>query len=274
PAFVLLSGSFFTSELTRLIPMAVAVELVHMATLVHDDVVDNSEIRRGRETVKSKYGNRLSIYAGDYIFARSLALVSTYNKDNLVRMMAEVSTKVCLGEVIQMRTVFDVEQNFKDYFKRIERKTALLMAVSCQAGAEVADASPKMVDNLRRYGYDLGMAFQITDDILDYMAEESVMGKPTGSDIQQGIITLTAIYALRFGEHRQELAEILKSPEKVEQDSERALQIIRDSGGIDYSYGVAARFVLRAQNRLNLLPESEAKTAMLELADFIYERSF
>ncbi|MGE5405861.1 MAG: polyprenyl synthetase family protein, partial [Candidatus Saccharibacteria bacterium] len=118
------------------------------------------------------------------------------------------------------------------------------------------------------------MAFQITDDILDFLAEESVMGKPTGSDILGGIITLPAIYALRFGEHRQELADILKSQETVEKHSERALQIIRDSGGIDYSYGVAARFVLRAQNRLNLLPESEAKTAMMELADFIYERTF
>lgn len=274
PAFVLLSASFFTDHLDELIPMAVSLELVHMATLVHDDVIDNSPSRRGIDTVKAKYGNRISVYSGDYIFAKSLALAAGYNRSDVVEIISDASVRICEGEIIQMETCFDLGQTLKDYLIRIERKTALLMSISCQLGALIAGASPDMIYHVKRYGYYLGMAFQITDDILDFIADETVLGKPTGSDIQQGIITLPVLYALNRSNNAEELKEILSSPEKVADKSERALTLVRGSGGIEYSYRAAERYIEKAQRQLLALPDTEARATLTKLADFVCERDF
>ncbi|MGE5398664.1 MAG: polyprenyl synthetase family protein [Chitinophagales bacterium] len=274
PAFVLLSGSFFTESLDSLIEMAVAMELVHMATLVHDDVIDNSSSRRGRETVKAKFGNRMSIYSGDYVLAKSLEMVSHYNRSDIVATMANASISICEGEIRQMETCFKIDQSFKDYFKRIQRKTALLISLSCEMGALLAGADTNKVNAVKLYGHYLGMAFQITDDILDFVADEVVLGKPTGSDIRQGIITLPALYALRCSAERNELGQILGSAEMVEKYADRGVEIVLNSGGIEYSYQIAQRYVTKAQNMLGNLPVSPARESMARIAEFICERNF
>lgn len=274
PAFVLLAGSLFTPEVKKLIPMAAAVELVHMATLVHDDVIDNSPLRRGRQTVKAVFGNRMSIYSGDYLFAKALALIASYRRNDVAGLVAEASVKICLGEINQMRTCFQVEQGFKQYIRRIELKTALLLALSCELGALIAGASTEMVRKVRNYGRNLGIAFQITDDVLDYTADEKVLGKPTGSDIRQGIITLPAIFALRYSPDREEIRRLLDSRSLSQMQAERCIELVNNSGGIEYSLNVAARYVNKAKRQLESFPDSMAKQAMLEVADFICFRSF
>ena len=274
PAFVLLTGSCFTSNIDHLIPMAVAMELVHMATLVHDDVIDNSLSRRGRDTVKARFGNRMSIYSGDYMLAKALHKVGEYSRADLMKIVTETSVKVCQGEFVQLQSAFDVEQGIIDYFRRIERKTALLIAVACQVGALLAGASPPMVRAMQRFGRYLGMSFQITDDILDFTADDSVLGKPTGSDIRQGIITLPALYALRNCPEASELRDILSSPENVARHADRALSIINSSGGIEYSQKVAEKYIAKAHLMLEQIPSSQARTALSRIADFICIRDY
>ncbi len=274
PAFVLLSGSFYCSSLERLIPLAVALELVHMATLVHDDVIDNSLTRRGQQTVKACWGNRISLYSGNYILARSLSLIASYDRPDIIDILATVSMKVCEGEIIQMLGCYDVGQGYKDYLRRIERKTALLMALSCQSGALVSGAPADKVTALRRYGYYLGMAFQITDDVLDFVASEEVLGKPVGSDIRQGIITLPALYALRESEEREVLASILSSPERCVNEAQTAINIVLSSGGVDFALEVARSYAEKARSLLGSLPEVRAKSVLGRIAEFVVNREF
>ncbi|NLW45017.1 MAG: heptaprenyl diphosphate synthase [Syntrophomonadaceae bacterium] len=274
PAFVLLTGSCFTSKIDHLIPMAVAMELVHMATLVHDDVIDNSMSRRGRDTVKARFGNRMSIYSGDYMLAKALHKVGEYCRADLMKIVTETSVKVCQGEIVQLQSAFDVDQGITDYLRRIERKTALLISVACQVGALLAGASPPMVRAMRRFGHYLGMSFQITDDILDFTADESVLGKPTGSDIRQGIITLPALYALRYSPEASGLRAILSSPDNVARQANRAISIINRSGGIEYSQKVAEKYINKAQLMLEQIPSSQARTALSRIADFVCTRDY
>ena len=274
PAFALLAARFYGEDLEEVIPAAVALELIHMATLVHDDVIDNSAIRRGTKTVKSGWGNRVSIYAGNYVFARSLAIMSTYQRSDLIDVLATASMKICEGEIIQMLSCYNVNLGLKNYLRRIERKTALLISVSCELGARIRNAPLSEMIALKNYGYYLGMGFQITDDILDIIADEETLGKPTGSDIRQGVITLPALYALRHDPDRQELAQLLSSPEACTNEAERIIEMIIDSDGIDYAYYATQHFAVKAQKQLKLLPDSSVKRTLYDIADFIIAREY
>ncbi len=245
-----------------------------MATLVHDDVIDNSSIRRGTETVKSGWGNRVSIYAGNYVFARSLSIISTYQRSDLIDVLARASMKICEGEIIQMLSCYNVNLGLKNYLRRIERKTALLISVSCELGAMIRHAPLQEIIALRNYGYYLGMGFQITDDILDIIADEETLGKPTGSDIRQGVITLPALYALRHDPNGQELAQLLSSPEACINKAERIIEIISDSDGIDYAYYATQHFALKAQKQLDVLPDLPVKKNLYDIANFIIAREY
>ncbi|MBC7074537.1 MAG: polyprenyl synthetase family protein [Syntrophomonadaceae bacterium] len=274
PAFVLLAAKFYKDDLTEIIPIAVAVELIHMATLVHDDVIDNSNIRRGVKTVMSCWGNRMSIYTGNYIFARSLALVAAYGRRDIVDVLADASMKICEGEIIQMLSCYNVNLGLKNYLRRIERKTALLISLSCRLGAMISKAPEQGINALKLYGYYLGMAFQITDDILDFIAEEQVLGKPAGSDVKQGVITLPALYALKYDQHKAELSSLLSSPELCRTETDRIIDIVVNSDGIDYAYEKTRHFALKAQKQLNSLPDVPVKEALFDLADFILDRDY
>lgn len=274
PAFALLAAKIYDDSLEKVIPVAVALELIHMASLVHDDVIDNSNVRRGAPTVKSKWGNRVSIYAGDYILAKSLYLVAGYKRSDMVDVLAEASMKICEGEIIQMLSCYNVNQDFKDYLRRIERKTALLISVSCKLGGMVSNAPQKEIAALTRYGYYLGMAFQVTDDILDFTADEKTLGKPVGSDIRQGVITLPALYALKNDSKRDELAELLSSPELCINQAERIIEIVINSNGIDYAYDITRLYAQKAKQQLKLLPAVPVTKTLSDMADFILSRKF
>lgn len=274
PAFTLLAGKFYGYPIDKLLPVAMSLELIHMATLVHDDVVDASETRRGRPTVKAKWGNIVSIATGDYLLAKSLELLAQINHPEVSRILAEVSIEMSLGEIQQIKASFDVEQNLKQYYYRIKRKTALLISASCKLGALVSGAPRREVWALGAYGHALGMAFQIVDDILDVTAEASQLGKPVGGDIRQGIMTLPMITGLKLSQQRDRLKELLAKTEKTEDEVIEAIQLIKDSGAIEESMKYVDLYYRKAVNYLQELPNVPTRKALEDLAIFVKDRKF
>ncbi len=274
PAFALLSGRCCGVDSNSMLPLAAALELIHMASLVHDDVVDNSFTRRGISTVKAQWGNKVSLHTGDYLLAKSLLLISQYEQPQVAKIIADVSVEMCEGEIQQIATAHDPGQTIKDYFYRINRKTAMLISASCRLGAVVSNAPAVLERALARYGHYLGMAFQIVDDILDLTAEQKELGKPVGSDFRQGIITLPTIYALRHSQKTGVLESIVRNKSKTEEEIQLAISLIKDSGAIEYSFTVASRFINKAKKQLQHIPLTEHQEALASLADFVQNRRF
>jgi len=275
PLFVLLSGHFGQYDINRLKRVAVPLELIHMATLVHDDVIDDADTRRGRKTVKAQWDNRVAMYTGDYIFARSLQVVTEIEDPAVHRILSRSIMDMCRGEIDQVRDFYDASPSLLRYFRRIKRKTALLMAVSCQLGSLVSRAEEWIVRNLYLYGYYVGMAFQLTDDVLDFIGDESVLGKPAGSDLRQGNVTLPVIYALRTSEPREKeriLTYLKSNGKKIPLST--VLDIVRRSGGIDYAMGLAERYLQKALSVLSRLPSCGARDSLERIARFVGSRSY
>ncbi len=273
PAYCLLGAKFYQYDLDKVLPLAVALEIFHMATLVHDDVVDSAVTRRGSPTVKSIWGNRISTHLGNYLLAKSLILISSYKNPMIPGVLADTSVKMCEGEILQIATVQDPFQSLKDYFYRINRKTALLLAASCQLGAVACGAPPSIYHPLRRYGHFIGMAFQITDDILDLVADQQELGKPVGSDLRQGIVTLPIILALEQSPKKERIREIVAQKEKTDQEIEEVIALVSENG-LEQAKNVALRYIQKAKGQLSLLPNIPAKDVLALIADFIYGRHF
>ncbi|GAB6933060.1 polyprenyl synthetase family protein [Calditerricola satsumensis] len=273
PLLVLVAGRFGRYDLARLKPIAVALELIHLATLVHDDVIDDAQLRRGRPTVRAKWGDALAMYTGDYIFARSLQVATEVECPRIHQVLSQAVVDMCIGEMVQIRDFFNVHLGLRDYLRRIKRKTALLMAVSAQLGAMAAEAPAQVVRALRAYGHNVGMAFQITDDILDYTGTEETLGKPVGSDLKQGIVTLPALYALATSPRAGVLREWIAT-QRVADHLPEALAIVRDSGGIAFAKELAARYLNRALEALRILPDVPARRTLEAIARFVGHRSY
>ena len=275
PVFVLLAGRFGTNDPDKIIRVAVALELIHMASLVHDDVIDDAEIRRGRLTVRSRWDNRIAMYTGDYIYAKALTVIGGLEQPRIHQVLSGAMVQMCIGEIEQIRDFFNTGQSIRRYLRRIRRKTALLIAVSCLLGALAAEAPPAAAAALYRYGYNAGMAFQITDDLLDLLGSEAVTGKPPGSDLRQGNLTLPVLYALQESGIREPLlAEIGRLKDSGGSDVSAAIRLVRQSGGIRRSEALADRYVGKALAALERLPEGPAKEQLTEIARFIARRNY
>lgn len=275
PVFTLLSGEFGDYDIETLKFVAVPLELIHMASLVHDDVIDDATTRRGQLTVKSKWDNRIAMYTGDYIFARALGVATELSIPELHQILSKAIVQMSIGEMEQIRLFFDTEQSFRDYMLRIRRKTALLIAISCQLGAIAAKADPFISNRLYNYGYNVGMAFQIRDDVLDLIGSEKVTGKPAGNDIRQGNITLPVLFALQDPVRREELYKEIARIQAAEGDGDisRFLVLIRESEGIDRAEALASRYINKAIQSLERLPNIKAKKSLQEIAYFVGNRS-
>ena len=274
PAFTLLAGKFFGYSLEKLMPVAMALELIHMSSLVHDDVVDASMTRRGRPTVKANWGNIVSVETGDYLFAKSLVLIAKIDHPEVARILAEISVEMCQGEIQQIKSSFDVEQNLKQYYYRIKRKTALLISACCRIGALVSGAPRRQVWALGAYGHSLGMAFQIVDDVLDLTAKPSEFGKPIGGDLRQGIMTLPMILALKLSQEPSRLQALLGKMDKTDDEVSEAIELIKITGAIDESMQLVDLYVKKAKKHLQDLPLVPTRKALAELAEFIRVRKF
>ncbi|MFC4302789.1 polyprenyl synthetase family protein [Cohnella boryungensis] len=276
PVFVLLAGKFGSYSLNTLKKVAVPLELIHMATLVHDDVIDDADTRRGQLTVKSKWDNRIAMFTGDYIYAKALTVVTDLEKPRIHQILSGSIVQVCIGEMEQIRDFFNVGQSVRNYLKRIRRKTALLIAISCQLGAIATDAPVRISNALYRFGYNVGMAFQITDDLLDLCGSEKAIGKPPGSDLRQGNITLPVLYALQEQAIRERLLGEIESIKASDgrSDSSAAVKLVRSSKGIKDAEQMAERYIAKALRALEPLPNIPAKRNLADIARFVAKRSY
>lgn len=272
PAFTILAAKSCGATLKQVLPLAVAAEMVHMTTLIHDDIIDASPLRRGQPTLWVRWGKELSLHAGDYLFARSLKLIAVYDKTSIPSILASVSVKIVQGEINQLSAAYNINVTFREYLDRICRKTALLIAACCQTGAIAAGAKDEYVRSLYHYGRNLGIAFQITDDVLDMNASQEYLGKPVGSDLRQGVITLPAMYALKVCSCKDKLASLLTKRDKNEQEIKEIIEIIQDCGGIDYALKLAKRYLERARQRVEILPPSKARDALISLTYYVKSR--
>ncbi|MHB9143726.1 MAG: polyprenyl synthetase family protein [Symbiobacteriia bacterium] len=274
PALVLLAAKAYSYDLPRLLPVATAVELIHMATLVHDDVVDHSRLRRGRPTVNAKWSDAFSVLAGDYLFAKSFSLLAQTGNNELVRIMSEVVYEMSTGEIEQLASAFDLSQTQADYFERIRQKTGFFIAESCRLGAVAVGAPVHVVEALTRYGSGLGMGFQVIDDILDFTATTAKLGKPIGSDLRAGLLTLPVLHALQVSPRAEALQGIIETREVTDARAEEAVGIIREAGSLEYTFQTAQRFIQEAKAALAELPDTPARANLAAVADFVLEREF
>lgn len=271
PVFVLLAGQFGVYDLDKIKAVAVSVEMIHMASLVHDDVIDESELRRGKPTVKAKWDNRIAMYTGDYIFARSLEYLTVINDAKAHQILSKTMVELTIGEMEQIKDKFNLDQNVRHYLRRIKRKTASLIAASCQLGAIAAKVPPEQEVLLYRYGYYIGMSYQIIDDILDFTASAQQLGKPAGSDLMQGNITLPVLYAMRDDHFRQELRDVF-STKLTPENMSPLIQYIKDSTAIESSFALSNLYLEKAFHALDALPDVKAKQTLKEIATYIGNR--
>jgi heptaprenyl diphosphate synthase len=276
PVFVLLAGKFGDYNLDVLKRVAVPLELIHMASLVHDDVIDDADTRRGQPTVKSKWDNRIAMYTGDYIHGRALSIATELPNPRIHQLLSKALVQMCIGEMEQIRDFFNTEQTMRQYLLRIRRKTALLIAISCELGAVATGVSRKHSSALYRFGYNVGMAFQIRDDLLDLYGTEKQIGKPPGSDMRQGNITLPVLLALRDQKIRGPLLNeisMIRSQEGMA-DTRRAITLIRNSEGGELADEMANRYIAKALGALNDLPAIPARKNLIDIAHFVGKRNY
>lgn len=276
PALCLLSAHGGPSfELAHVLPLAEALELIHTASLVHDDVIDEADTRRGSETANARWGNQVAILSGDYIFARAFHLIANQGYGERVSMrLAELVCNLSVGEIIQDHAVYQASRGMDDYYERIQKKTADFLEICCELGALVGGASVEAAAKLAEYGHSIGMAFQITDDLLDIEQTSEKIGKPAGNDIRQGIVTLPVIRALETSPDAEELRAIVTDMDMTDEMVECALAIVKATDAVDFAKDKADEYLAHAKEVLpEELPE-EIREAYVMVADFIGDRDF
>lgn len=274
PGFTLLSGRFFEYRYERLQPLAIALELIHMAALIHDDVVDDSLMRRGQPTLVAGWGVEVSVATGNFLLAKALEQIALLNNNQISALLAQVCIEMCKGEILQLQESYDIKRTFKQYYHCIKRKTALLFSLSCKLGALVSQANKRQIWVLKNFGHWFGIAFQIVDDILDITADADVLGKPSKGDLRQGVITLPMIYALHNPVYAKRLQVLLSKTEKKENEIKEAVYLIKKAKGVDRAREKAELCIEKAIKNLAELPSSPVKDAFIELAYFLGERSY
>ena len=259
----------------KAMPLAAAVELIHMASLVHDDVIDRAQTRRGAATANAKWGNQVAVLTGDYIFAQAFSMVSRkgYTEEVGERLAALVQG-LCAGEILQDSALYTVAHDLEEYEQRIAMKTADFLSVCCELGGMVGGASPETCAGLKAYGKAIGMAFQITDDLLDVTGDEGRIGKPAGNDIRQGVVTLPVIRALEKSPDRDELRGIITDREMTDEMVARAIEIVRASDGVAVARARADEYLEEARRILPEVVGGEAREAFLRAATYIGQRDF
>ncbi|MGZ0086127.1 heptaprenyl diphosphate synthase component II [Caldibacillus thermoamylovorans] len=272
PVFVLLAARFGQADVEQVKHVAVALELIHMASLVHDDVIDDADTRRGRPTIKAKWSNRFAMYTGDYLFARSLERMAALDDRRAHQVLAETIVEVCRGEIEQIKDKYRFDQPLRTYLRRIRRKTALLIAASCQLGALAAGAPEAVTNRLYWFGHYVGMSFQITDDILDFTGTEEQLGKPAGSDLLQGNITLPVLYALGDARVRSKITAV--GADTNAEEMAAILAAIKQTDAIERSYALSDRYLEKALHLLDELPANQARSLLRDLALYIGKRDY
>jgi geranylgeranyl pyrophosphate synthase len=273
PALALIAGTFGRYDLDLLAPLAASIEALHTATLVHDDVIDGAATRRGRATANALFRNAPTVMVGDYLFAHAAELVASTGNVRVIRLFARTLMRMATGELDQDVSAFDVSQRIGDYLRRIGGKTAALIATACEGGAIVADAPEPCIAALREYGFNLGLAFQIVDDILDFTGDEETLGKPVGSDLREGTLTLPSILLMEDDPSaRNPIRRLFRARRNQERLLAEAVAAVRAAGVLDRSLAIAEDFAARAVAALDPLPDTDARRTLVDLSEYVLRR--
>jgi octaprenyl-diphosphate synthase len=267
PALTLLSGKLYKYELTYLLPMAVSVELMHTATLVHDDAIDKAVVRRGQPTINRIWGDEIAVLMGDYLFSKAGEFVADTQTPRVVKLFSQTLGIISSGEISQFLGAFKLEPSREDYLLRIYGKTAALFSLATESGAILSQAPEEAVMILKEYGDNLGTAFQIVDDILDFTSTEEVLGKPVGSDLTQGTLTLPSMFLLERYPEDNPVKRLFETGDK--KNVALAIEMVRNSSIIEECYRVASEYCDRACRNLSLLPENSSRQALSDLAKYV-----
>lgn len=272
PGFVLLASRFGHPDHDRIVRIGAAVEMLHMATLVHDDIIDEARFRRGVATLHATKGPRVAVLAGDWLLATAFSLVSDLSDVEDSGALARLVARICGSEISQSADRYVVHTSIRRYMRRIAGKTAALFALSFYAGAVKSDCTPEISFSLRRLGYCLGMGFQIVDDILDFRQEGRSTGKPTGSDLAQGVVTLPAILVLRDG--AETLGTVIDSCRRSRRAAPRAAGIVVSRGGLEKARVYAETFTRRALAEIDRLPAGTARDTLCDATERLLHRTY
>jgi heptaprenyl diphosphate synthase len=271
PRMVYLCGSMYPNDESRLIDIAVAVELIHMASLVHDDIIDNSQLRRGKPSLNQRWGNQVGVLTGDYLFAAAFNLISQSNSAAVMENLTSTIKVMCSGEIKQLGMLFDLNLSKEDYFDKTYRKTACLFASSCAVGAILGKAPQKQIRMLEQFGLYLGYAYQIIDDVLDFVSDSELLGKPIANDLSQGNITLPVILALKDHQQGEKIRNILKNgisqPAKLNQVQE----ILEESGALEESIRLSRQYLNLGLSLLEEFPRIAVIEEMKSLSRYLLE---
>jgi octaprenyl-diphosphate synthase len=250
------------------------VEFIHTATLLHDDVIDDADLRRGRSTARKVWGNQISILVGDYLYSKAMAQIVEFRSQGINEVLAEACTKMAEGEVLQLYYDGNPTMPEADYLKIVEHKTAGLIAAACRMGAIIADAPEDRLDALFRFGQYVGIAFQVADDTLDYTADGARLGKTLGQDLRQGKATLPLLHLLKHCSEadRQMIKDRMETRTLTEDDLSRLVRLMEDMGSIAYAMERAQAFVVAAQQELKPFEDCTAKRALMVAADYMVTR--
>jgi heptaprenyl diphosphate synthase len=273
PALVLLAAKCGSYDLGKLTPAAIAVELIHAATLVHDDVIDRAEVRRGRPTVAAKLGDEAAIVVGDFYFAKAYEQAAFTQSPEAVAILARAVMDICAGEVRQQGIRHHYDTDIDEYMRRIEAKTATLLAACCDVGALLGGLTADQRSAVRAYGRLLGLAFQIADDVLDYESSEDEIGKPIGHDVAEGFATLPLMMALEDRKVAGRLSKLVQSNRELTgAEAHEIVELVRASDGPERAIERASELASDARQQLETLGAGEAKVALAALTTYVVSR--
>ena len=274
-ALTLLSGKMRDYRLDKLLFLSVAFEMVHLATLIHDDIIDEALTRRGNPTVNALWGDHIAILLGDYYFAKTAGLIADIEDPRIDHLFSDTVATVCEGTILELMTAGQANLTLQNYYEKISHKTAALIAACCKGGAIVGGATEEEIELLYRYGLNLGIAFQIVDDVLDYTEDQSTIGKPAGNDLRQGMVTLPLIYALQEqpqNGHYQLVQKLLNEKEHDEQEIHVVIDWVLSGGNTERSMKDALMYADKAREALHQFPVSSDRDVLDEVIDFVVRR--
>ncbi|MGD0843996.1 MAG: polyprenyl synthetase family protein [Geobacteraceae bacterium] len=275
PMLLILSAYLCGYRGSRHVQIASVIEFIHTATLLHDDVVDNANLRRGLASANTLWGNEASVLVGDFLYCKSFALMVADGDLNILKLLAKATTVLAEGEVLQLIYTRNTDITGEQYIEVVKCKTAILLSAACQAGAILGATSAGHEAAMREFGMELGIAFQMVDDSLDYSASEEQFGKSIGHDLEEGKITLPLIHTMKkctYKERRQ-IADIVKKELIDKDDFKTVFALVGKYGGIDHTLEMARQYSERSKKCLDIFEDSPYKAALLELADFIVTRA-
>lgn len=272
PAFVVIGSRFGNYNEERVRALGSVLELLHMATLVHDDVIDKSKLRRGHETVQSKYGTEYAVYIGDYLFCVCFKILASHASLATIKMDVKSMSRICMGEIDQLNSRFSEDMSVKSYLSRISGKTAELFSLSLYIGASESGCDKRLAKQLSNIGHNIGMAFQIIDDVLDYVGNDKTIKKSAANDLKQGIFTIPFIYA--YKQDKKMFAKYLSSQEISDEDIKDILKLVKDNGGIDKAIDLAQKYTDKAFKGIDNLPENEYKYILKDIATMLILRKY